>query len=305
MTVHRTPVWLLTGWLGSGKTTLLSAWLRDPALADAALIVNELGEVGLDDRLLAGAVDSAGALIANACVCCTGLPGLEEALAELFWDRLHRRRPAFGSVVIETTGLADPAPVVASFERVPLLHERYALEGVIACASATAGDAVLAAHPEARAQVAAADAVVITKTDRADGDAVARAVRAVNGRAGIARSACASLSWADAQALVAGARATGADPIHSHVHAHHHHHHHHAEASFMTLDEPHSEAALHARIDEARRAGTLLRLKGLVRRDDGALCEVQWAAGDERAAVRPIEGCVVPPPLGLTCIVGR
>ena len=98
MKASRTPVWLLTGWLGSGKTTLLAAWLRDPALADAALIVNEIGEVGIDDRLLAGGAVDAASLVVDACVCCSGLPGLEEALADLVWDRLQRCRPAFDGV---------------------------------------------------------------------------------------------------------------------------------------------------------------------------------------------------------------
>ena len=300
MTARRIPVWLLTGWLGSGKTTLLAAWLRDRALADAALIINELGEVGLDDRLLAGAVDGGTSLVANACVCCTGLPGLEEALSDLFWDRLHRRRPAFGSVVIETTGLADPAPVVALFDSVPLLHERYALAGVITCVSANAGEAMLATHAEARVQVLAADAVIITKTDRAPADAAASAVRALNRRAGVAVSALASLSWAQVQAL--GVRGGVPEAQFDH---HDSEHHHAADASFIAIDEPLSEAALHACIQRALCAGTLLRLKGVVRRDDSVLYEVQWSAGDTQATVRPIGQGVVAPRLGLTCIVAR
>ena len=104
----RTPVWLLTGYLGAGKTTLLARWLREPALARAALVINEIGEVGLDDRLLDGAVDAA-SLLANACICCTGLPGLEQALSDLWWDALHRRRPSFDAVLIETTSRSAKA----------------------------------------------------------------------------------------------------------------------------------------------------------------------------------------------------
>ena len=106
----RIPVYLLTGYLGSGKTSLLKAWLGQDAFKDAALVINELGEVGLDNQLLSGATESA-ALVASACVCCTGLPGLAEALEDLFWARLERRMPRFPNLVIETTGLAEPGPV--------------------------------------------------------------------------------------------------------------------------------------------------------------------------------------------------
>ena len=103
---NRIPVYLLTGYLGSGKTSLLKAWLGQDAFKDAALVINELGEVGLDNQLLRGATESA-ALVASACVCCTGLPGLAEALEDLFWARLERRMPRFPNLVIETTGLAE------------------------------------------------------------------------------------------------------------------------------------------------------------------------------------------------------
>ena len=96
----RIPVYLLTGYLGSGKTTLLASWLKESELAKTALIVNEAGEVGLDQHFLRGAVESF-ALLTDACVCCTGLPGLEQALTDLFWSRLHRRIDAFNAVFIE------------------------------------------------------------------------------------------------------------------------------------------------------------------------------------------------------------
>jgi G3E family GTPase len=287
----RIPVWLLTGYLGSGKTTLLATWLRDPALADAALVINEIGEVGLDDRLLAASVDSA-SLVANACVCCTGLPGLEEALADLFWDRLYRRRPPFGSVVIETTGLADPGPVIAAFERVPLLRERYELAGVMATASATAGLALIEAHDEARAQIANAGAIVVTKVDQADGAPLAEALHAMNAIAGIATSRCGSLAWTDVRALMAARRVPEAAAPHGQ-------HHHHAAAQWMPMAQPMSRAALQERVG-ALRDDTLLRLKGVVRLDDGVLHAVQWSPGDARASVTPFDG--EPPPLGLTRI---
>jgi G3E family GTPase len=197
MTIARIPVYLVTGFLGSGKTTLLCRWLRSSALKDAAVIVNEIGEVGYDDQIIAAASDTP-SLIANACVCCTGLPGLEEALESLFWARLQRRMPAFPSVVIETTGLADPGPVIAALEQVPLLRERYRLAGVITTLSVTAADAVLAHHAEARSQIAHAQVLVITKTDLAslaDAQALSARLRDLNAAAPQLRSAAGDLEW--------------------------------------------------------------------------------------------------------------
>jgi G3E family GTPase len=160
----RIPVYLLTGYLGSGKTSLLKAWLAQEDFKDAALVINELGEVGLDNQLLSGATEST-ALVANACVCCTGLPGLAEALEDLFWARLERRMHRFPNLVIETTGLAEPGPVAEALRSSDLLNERYRLAGVITCLSASTADAVLKQHAEARAQLAGADMLIITKTD--------------------------------------------------------------------------------------------------------------------------------------------
>ncbi len=168
----RIPVYLLTGYLGSGKTSLLKAWLGQDAFKDAALVINELGEVGLDNQLLSGATESA-ALVASACVCCTGLPGLAEALEDLFWARLERRMPRFPNLVIETTGLAEPGPVAEALRSSDLLKERYRLAGVITCLSASTADAVLKQHAEARAQLAGADVLVITKTDLVNDDQLA------------------------------------------------------------------------------------------------------------------------------------
>ncbi len=296
MSGRRIPVWLVTGYLGSGKTTLLKHWLRDPALADAALVVNEIGEIGFDDRLLASAMDSA-MLLSNSCVCCTGLPGLEEALTELWWDRLHRRRPAFSSVLIETTGLADPRPIINAFGTVPFLQQRYALAGVLATASAPAGLALIEAQPEARAQIEAADVLVITKVDQADGEPLATALRALNPRAGLAPSAQASLSWPQVCALLDGAAGTAPAPAHETQG-----HHHHAAASFVAIGAALSAQALQAQI-AALRDEALLRLKGVIELDDGQRYTVQWAVGDPDVTLEAFAGQA--PALGLTCIRGR
>ena len=116
----RLPVLLLTGALGSGKTTLLRHWLAQPALAGAAVVLNEVGEVGLDAGG-AGALRDAAAQDAAPCLCCEGLPGLAEALEQLFWDRLHRQVARFDRVVIETAGGADPAPIARALRAHPLL----------------------------------------------------------------------------------------------------------------------------------------------------------------------------------------
>lgn len=293
MKATRIPVWLMTGYLGSGKTTLLRSWLRDAALQDAALIVNEIGEVGLDDKLLGQAVDSA-SLISGACICCTGLSGLQEALETLWWDRLHRRRPAYGSVVIETTGLADPRSVIEAFENVPLLRERYRLAGVFTAVSAVAGLDLLDEHPEAVAQVSVADAIIVTKCDRADGAAVERALRERHPRAAIARSQNASLDWPSAMAMATADRPASTPRWLAHVPPDHG-----TSAHFVPLDAPLTLAALHTQVD-ALHGDTLLRLKGVIRLDDGALCDVQWAVGDPSIAVAPFAGDA--PRLGLTCI---
>lgn len=293
MKATRIPVWLMTGYLGSGKTTLLRSWLRDAALQDAALIVNEIGEVGLDDKLLGQAVDSA-SLISSACICCTGLPGLQDALENLWWDRLHRRRPAYSSVVIETTGLADPRSVIDAFEAVPLLRERYRLAGVFTAVSAVAGRDLIEAHPEAVAQVSAADALIVTKCDRADGAAVERALRELNPRAAIARSKNASLDWPSAKAMATARPSTSTPPWRLHVPADHG-----TSTHFVQLDAPLTLEELHAQTN-ALHGDALLRLKGVIRLDNGDLRDVQWAVGDLGLAVAPFAGDV--PRLGLTCI---
>ncbi|CAN5549934.1 GTP-binding protein [soil metagenome] len=299
------PVWLLTGFLGSGKTTLLASWLQHAALADTALIVNEIGEVGLDDRLLGNAVDS-GSLIANACVCCTGLPGLEEALTELWWDRLHRRRPSYGSVMIETTGIADPRPIIEALGNEPFLKQRYELAGVITTVSADAGRTMLATQAEAVAQVEAADVIVITRIDKVDGAELELEVRRLNPDAAIGRSANASIGW-DALIEMMSASGRRVAPGHPHVsaatghHDHEHaegHHHHELAATFTPLPDPLSIDALLARADSLRRGA--LRVKGIVRLQDGSLQSVQWSPGDETVSMVRYLG--EPATLGLTRI---
>jgi G3E family GTPase len=170
------PVTLLTGFLGSGKTTLLNGLLRQPALADTAVLINEFGEVGLD-HLLVERVDDRTVLLASGCVCCTIRADLARALADLLLRRDRGELPPFGRVIVETTGLADPAPILHTLIAEPLLAARLRLQGVVTAVDAVHGAAQLSRHFESLKQAAVADLLVLTKTDLAGPDAVARLAR--------------------------------------------------------------------------------------------------------------------------------
>jgi G3E family GTPase len=157
------PLTVLTGFLGAGKTTLLNRLLHDPALADTAVIINEFGEIGLD-HLLVEQVDDDVVLLSTGCLCCTLRGDLVEALERLTRN-LDNGRATFSRVIIETTGLADPAPIVHTTMAHKYLVMRYRLDGVIAMVDAVNGAATLERHPEAVKQAAIADRIVLTKTD--------------------------------------------------------------------------------------------------------------------------------------------
>lgn len=160
----RIPVSLLTGFLGSGKTTLLNAALRDPRMRGTAVVVNELGEIGLDHLLVAGSAENV-VLLESGCLCCGMLNSLRETLLDLLARSLSGRLPPLRHIVVETTGLADPAPALQSLLRDPLVLRDFRLDGVVTTVDAVAGVASLEAQPEARAQVTLADRLVVTKTD--------------------------------------------------------------------------------------------------------------------------------------------
>lgn len=158
------PVSVLTGFLGSGKTTLLNRLLKDPALTDTAVIINEFGDVGIDHLLVEKA--SEGIIeLSDGCLCCTVRGELVDTLADLI-DRLQTGKlQRLKRVIIETTGLADPAPVLHAIMGHPVLLQAFRVDGVITTVDAVHGMATLDAHEEAVKQAAVADRIVITKTD--------------------------------------------------------------------------------------------------------------------------------------------
>ena len=186
-----TPVTVLTGFLGSGKTTLVNAIVRDARFADTALVVNEWGEVPIDHALVREATENV-VVLPSGCICCRVAGDLVRALRELHFQRLDRRIPHFSRVVIETTGLADPAPLAATLIELPLAAARFSLAGIVTTVDAEHGPATLDRHSEAVKQVAVADRLVVTKCDRAGGaavDALEARLRALNPGARLLRSA--------------------------------------------------------------------------------------------------------------------
>jgi G3E family GTPase len=161
------PVTVLTGFLGSGKTTLLNALLAHPELGDSAVLINELGEVGLD-HLLVERIDERTVLLDSGCVCCTIRGDLSSALVRLLQQRDRGELPPFSRVLLETTGLADPAPILHTLAAEPLLAERCRLQGVVTTVDAVHGAAQLSRQFESLKQAAVADLLVLTKTDLVD-----------------------------------------------------------------------------------------------------------------------------------------
>ncbi|KAF7962057.1 hypothetical protein AWV80_26130 [Cupriavidus sp. UYMU48A] len=167
-----TPVTVLTGFLGSGKTTLLNALLRDERLRDTAVIINEFGEVGLD-HLLVSKADENVVLLDSGCLCCSIGNGLSETLETLFRQRSDSTIPAFKRVVVETTGLADPFPLLKIVLNDYFVSKHFSINGVLTTVDAEHGIGQLRDHREARHQASAASCVAITKTDIAAPDVVA------------------------------------------------------------------------------------------------------------------------------------
>jgi len=165
------PVTVITGFLGSGKTTLLNRLLAHPDLADTAVLVNEFGEIGLD-HLLVREVDENVVLLNAGCLCCTVRGDLVDTLRDLFLKRVRGEVPAFNRVAVETTGLADPAPIIHTLMSDPILGARYRFDGIVTTVDAVNGASQMDTQPEPVKQAAVADRLVLTKADIADASAL-------------------------------------------------------------------------------------------------------------------------------------
>jgi len=169
----RIPVTVVTGFLGAGKTTLLRRFLASPEGAGTAVIVNEFGAVGIDDALLRSSADQT-VLLGNGCVCCITRSDLQLALRRLVFDREHGAVPPFSRVVIETSGLADPGPILQTFSTDRALGGEFHIDVVLTVVDAVNGEANLETAAEARKQAILADRLIVSKTDLADPTAVKR-----------------------------------------------------------------------------------------------------------------------------------
>ena len=169
----RIPVSVITGFLGSGKTTLLSKLLRHPAMSDAAVIINEFGEVGLD-HLLVRPMTMPAVVLQNGCICCSVRSDLRNGLRDLIDARDRGEIPAFNRILVETTGLADPVPIVQTLTSDPMLRHQLRLANLVTTVDTLRGGQQFDTHHEALHQAAVADRLALTKTDIADALDVAR-----------------------------------------------------------------------------------------------------------------------------------
>ena len=273
------PLTVLTGFLGAGKTTLLNRLLKDPALADTAVIINEFGDVALDHLLVEYVGDNM-VLLQSGCLCCTMRGDLVDALETLLRD-LDNRRCTFGRVLIETTGLADPAPLLQTAMAHPYLVQRYRLDGVVTVVDCVNGEATLDAHAEAVKQAAVADRIVLTKTDLADDaqrERIVARLRALNpaapifdavrGEATAERLLACGLY--DPERKIPDVKKWLAAEAYADAHAHHHdrnRHDEHIGAFVLSADDaiPAGTLEMFLELLRATHGAKLLRLKGVVK----------------------------------------
>jgi G3E family GTPase len=273
------PLTVLTGFLGAGKTTLLNRLLKDPALAETAVIINEFGEISLDHLLVEYVSDNM-VVLQSGCLCCTMRGDLVDALETLLRD-LDNRRCTFRRVLLETTGLADPAPVLHTAMSHPYLLLRYRLDGVVTVVDAVNGETTLDGHLEAVKQVAVADRLVLTKTDLTDKSQCKR----IETRLRTLNPAAPILNAARDEATPDRVFGCGLyDPdkkipdvkkwLVAEAYADDHHHHHdvnrhddHIGSFVLTADEPIPAGTLEMFLEllRASHGANLLRVKGIVK----------------------------------------
>ena len=225
----RIPVIVVTGFLGAGKTTLLKRFLETPQGHGTAVVVNEFGETGMDDALLRGSAEAT-RLLGNGCLCCNFRSDLQATLHRLVADRARGAVPSFARVVIETSGLADPSPILTTFATDRALGGEFFVEAVVTVIAAATGGDTIARFAEARRQVLLADRIVVSKTDLADDDQIAALtteLAALNPRARLVTAVQGALdpAWLTARSpfdpldgagfLADGAEATHTDGISS------------------------------------------------------------------------------------------
>ncbi|MEL6794374.1 MAG: GTP-binding protein, partial [Pseudomonadota bacterium] len=175
--VKRIPVTILTGFLGAGKTTLVNRLIAEPGFADTAIVVNEFGEAGVDGSLVAHSDERAMAMSVG-CLCCTVSGDVRLTLLQLLDEAERGVGPSFDRVVIETTGLADPIPVLQAFMTNEIMLRRFVLNGVVTVVDAVNGTEAIRKFPEAQRQIAVADLLLLTKSDLAPDPAEIAALRA-------------------------------------------------------------------------------------------------------------------------------
>lgn len=163
----RIPVTLLTGFLGSGKTTILNHLVRQPELADALVIINEFGTMALDHQLVTHSTEAPVMQLSSGCLCCSIRSDLVKTLHDISWRFARHGQRLFSRVLIETTGLADPAPIINTLASAPRLAARYQLDAIVTVIDQAAGPEYLDRHPEAINQAAVADLLLLTKADLA------------------------------------------------------------------------------------------------------------------------------------------
>ncbi|WP_153771600.1 GTP-binding protein [Labrenzia sp. CE80] len=270
------PLSVITGFLGSGKTTLLNRILKDPSMADTAVIINEFGEIGLDHLLVDQASD--GILeLSSGCLCCTIRGDLVTTLEDLLRRVDNGRMDRLARVVIETTGLADPAPILHTIMLHPYLVMRYRLESVVTLVDGINGLETISTHEEARRQAAVADRLVLTKTDLAQTPAQSESLAALKARLVELNPGARMLDGHVGEAIPehlfdAGLydpktkipdvakwlNAEAYEDPHSHGHHHHDHHHHgHSHGHSHGHDHAHDHAHDVNRHDDKIRAFTL------------------------------------------------
>lgn len=171
------PVTLLTGFLGSGKTTLLNRLVRQPAMDRTLVIINEFGEIGLDHQLFSAADETEVVALDSGCLCCTIRGDLARTLRDAPWRYAREGKRQFDRLVIETTGLADPAPILHTLMTDPKIARQYRLDGIVTIVDAVHGGATLDHHTEALKQAAVADRLLLTKADLAPAGGARRLAR--------------------------------------------------------------------------------------------------------------------------------